>query len=236
MSNSDPQGPGSRATLVNQLRRSWVRLSEEHGFIFVLAIFFLIFFCLTQLANTHNQLAVNRIQQTATDGDINAQRELAVLYYKGIGVGVDYVTAAHAMEKAARAGHPGAQAHMGALHYAGLGVLQVDRAALCWYVRSAAQGDPIGALGLATMYLTGRGVEKSLGKAYAWINVGNSKGNPTTREVRERLRAALGTKEVRKTQALSKLFLNYEERIAELATTGCNAMRDLQPQTLWHRN
>ncbi len=226
MGNIEPQESENGNTLIDQIRTKWADFAEEHTFIVVLGSFFLIFICIAQLADIHNQIYRIQTERAATRGDIDAQRRLAILYHEGIGGKIDYESAASLMEKAARAGHPRTQAHMGALYYAGLGVLEDDQVALCWYVRSAAQGDPMGALGLATMYLAGRGVEKSRTKAYAWMNLGSRTGNPRAREVRRKLRTTLTNGDIRDAQVLSRKLLDYKERTTELTATGCNPTKE----------
>lgn len=229
MNNIEPQKSKNGNTQIGRRHTIWTAFIKEHDFVLVLGSFFLVFIGVAQLADTHNRMYLRDTKQSASSGDINAQRRLAILYHEGIGTEIDYVDAALLMEKAARAGHPGAQAHMGALHYFGLGVLEDDRAALCWYVRSATQGNLLGAIGLATMYLTGRGVEKSPAKAYAWMNLGNRTGNPKVREVRRILRATLNAGDVQKAQVLSQLLLDRKARITELTATGCNSPEDPSP-------
>ena len=233
----EPRESKTEDTQIDQKRTIWTAFIQESNIVLVLGLFFLLFIGIMQLADVHNQMYLRETKRSAARGDINAQQRLAILYHEGIGAEIDYLDAAHLMEKAARAGYPGAQAHMGALHYLGLGVLEDDRAALCWYARSAVQGDLTGAIGLATMYLTGRGVEKSPKKAYAWMNLGNRTGNPKVREVQRKLRGTLNnTGDAQEAQVLSRLLLDRKARITELKTTGCNSTEDLSPlSSLTHR-
>jgi len=64
------------------------------------------------------------VKLVAELGDMNAQYNLADLYYRGEGMPQDYAGAFKWYKKAAEQGHPGAQYGLGFMYYRGEGVPQ----------------------------------------------------------------------------------------------------------------
>ena len=88
----------------------------------------------------------SKVRQAAELGDVEAQYDLAYLYYKAgedpaiQGVAQNYRRAAYWYEKAALQGHARAQYNMGVLHLHGHGVERDPIEAYAWLLRSAETG------------------------------------------------------------------------------------------------
>lgn len=138
----------------------------------------LVFYCLTSQAHAEaNSLEI--LKGRAEQGDVLAQRELAVVYAQGQGVPKDDNQALYWCKKAAEQGDAKSQVMMGGRYVGGLGVPQNDKEAYSWFKKAAEQGEPTGQIMLATMYTLGRGVAQSDEEAYVWYILANAKGDAT---------------------------------------------------------
>ena len=79
-------------------------------------------------------------QPLADDGDPKAQYNVALLYYKGLGVEQDYRTALVWYNQAARAGHVQAMFNMGMMYLNGEGVFRSNQDAFYWISEAAKRG------------------------------------------------------------------------------------------------
>jgi uncharacterized protein len=75
-------------------------------------------------------------------GNSNAQRALAVMYYRGEGIPQDYREAAKWFVVSAEQGNAGAQYDLGVIHYEGEGTPQDYKKAHMWW-NIAASGNPL---------------------------------------------------------------------------------------------
>jgi len=80
------------------------------------------------------------IQQSAQQGDAQAQARLGAMYLLGSGVEKDEQQAAEWMLKAANQGHLEAEVIVAAMYDRGLGVKNDVKMATKWYEKAAAQG------------------------------------------------------------------------------------------------
>ncbi|MEQ9639411.1 MAG: hypothetical protein RIM84_05240 [Alphaproteobacteria bacterium] len=105
----------------------------------------------------------------ARDGDPAAQRNLAHLYRRGLGVAQDFAEAATWYERAAELGLASAQVNLALMYVRGQGVEQrYDRAAE-WLDLAARQGHVLGQYNLGLLYWRGLGVEQSPPHALGWL-------------------------------------------------------------------
>ena len=79
----------------------------------------------------------------AEAGDADAQFNLGVMYYQGLGVEQDFKEVVKWYQKAADQGDVEAQYNLGVMYYQGLGVEQDFKEAVKWYQKAADQGDAI---------------------------------------------------------------------------------------------
>lgn len=88
--------------------------------------------------------ALTIFENLASKGDINAQYNLAVMYYSGIGVTKDYKKAFKLYEKAASQKDPTSQYNIGIMYDKGLGVTQDLEKAKEFYEKACNGGEKIG--------------------------------------------------------------------------------------------
>ena len=105
------------------------------------------------------------LRTAATEGDMNAQFQLAAAYDFGHGVAQDQAEAAKWYRKAAEQGHAEAQNSLGSLYQAGQGVDQDYELAVRWYEAAIAQELPGAFNNLAYMYDLGLGVPEDDSRA-----------------------------------------------------------------------
>ena len=85
--------------------------------------------------------ALRILRQRADQGNVKAQYDLGVLYFKGQGVTQDYREAVRWFRKAADQGYADAQTNLGVMYRDGRGVTQDYGEALRWYRKAANQGN-----------------------------------------------------------------------------------------------
>jgi TPR repeat protein len=116
-------------------------------------------------------------KKDAESGDAEAQNNLGVMYYKGLGVPEDYAEAVKWYRLAADQGDAEAQFNLGVMYHDGRGVSQDYAEAVKWYRLAADQGDAEAQGNLGVMYHDGRGVPQDYGEAYAWFSVAAAFGD-----------------------------------------------------------
>ncbi len=120
------------------------------------------------LAGSAGEPTFSALLARAEQGDVEAQRELGVRYFRGEGVERDPLTAALWLGRAAEQGDADAQNKLGFLYARGVGVARDETLAARWYRRAAAQGDAKGQYNLGLAYEAGSGVEQSQKEAVEW--------------------------------------------------------------------
>ena len=108
---------------------------------------------------------IDNIQNSAIDGNPQAQYELGQMYEFGRGVGQDYTEAMAWYMKAAQQNYAQAQYAIGLLYEQGRGVVENPATAATWYKKAADQGDTWAINNLAMLYSYGKGVETNDDKA-----------------------------------------------------------------------
>ena len=126
---------------------------------------------------TQNEQALRKLQQSAENGDAQAQYRLAVLYHKGQGVPKDYGQAASWYLKAAEQGHAKAQLYLGLMYRNGRGVEQDHTQAAQWFMKSAVQGEGKAQYYLGVSFCMGTGVLKDYATGAVWLNRSARQGN-----------------------------------------------------------
>lgn len=129
------------------------------------------------LAGHARQVATDEDRRRAEAGDADAQAHLAVVYYNGRGVKVDYEEALRWARLAAEQGNGRGQTALAMAYFQGRGVeLDYDEAAR--WARLAAEQDNVAAqIILGTLYENGHGVEQDFVSAYEWVAIAASGGN-----------------------------------------------------------
>lgn len=123
-------------------------------------------------------LAATLCAKEARSGTVTAQRNLAVMYDRGVGVERDPALAARWMRSAAEAGSRNAAYLLGAMYETGRGVEQDDAQALAWYRKAALLGDREAQLKVGKAYEAGEGVAADMGEALTWYRKAAGQGDP----------------------------------------------------------
>ena len=120
---------------------------------------------------------VKWLEESASEGIALAQKSLAEMFMKGIGVEQDVTQAVFWYRKAAEQGHATAQANLGMMYDSGQGVEQDAKQAVVWYRKAAEQGNARAQTNLGFMYESGRGIEKNVFMAAYFQLLGGLKIN-----------------------------------------------------------
>ena len=105
---------------------------------------------------------VKWLEESASEGIALAQKSLAEMFMKGIGVEQDVTQAVFWYRKAAEQGDATAQANLGIMYARGQGVERDAKQAVVWYRKAAEQGNARAQTNLGLMYESGRGIEKNV--------------------------------------------------------------------------
>lgn len=118
------------------------------------------------------------VQQSAEQGNANAQLMLGTMYEDGVGgLPSDLRLAAHWYEKAAKQGYMKAQYNLGLLYEDGRGVNQDFKQAAYWYEKAADAGFSEAQNNLGVLYVLGNGVNKDENRAKQLFNSAAAQGN-----------------------------------------------------------
>ena len=117
------------------------------------------------------------LEDIAELGDVEAQFQLGVCYYRGEGVAQDFVEAVRWFHKAAEQGDAPAQYNLGVCYYFGRGVAQDFEEAFQWYRQAAEQGDAKAQFNLAVCYGQGHGVKRNHEEGIKWLRKSAAQGN-----------------------------------------------------------
>ena len=108
------------------------------------------------------------IEELAKNGDMQAQYELGIYYYKGKGVAQDLTTAASWFQASAEQEYAPAQNNLGDCYKNGTGVEKDEASAVALYIKAAEQGNAVAQNNLGNCYENGYGVEANERKAFEW--------------------------------------------------------------------
>ncbi len=127
---------------------------------------FAMFFCIATAGIAHAN-SVKKLEEMAKKGNVDAQYELAFMYYDGDGVKQDFKKAYEWFEKGANQGDADCQYNLAQMLRQGKGVKADPKKAFDLYNKSAAQGDTFSHFALAIIYRDGENVKVDNVKAYA---------------------------------------------------------------------
>lgn len=113
----------------------------------------------------------------AQNGDLAAQRNVAHLLRRGLGVEKDLRRARNFYEQSAEFGFVTAQTNLGVMLLTGEGGDEVPEEAAYWLDRAARGGHPIAQFHLARLYETGSGVAPNPGRALGWYALAARSGH-----------------------------------------------------------
>lgn len=122
------------------------------------------------------RLILKEMIEKAEQGDVNAQWELGLKFYKGEEVKKNYTLAAHYYKLAAEQGNQYAQNNLGLLYDRGQGVDRDYNLAFHYYGLAAEQGDEIAQCNLGLLYVNGQGVVRDYGLAAHYFKLSAEQG------------------------------------------------------------
>jgi len=128
------------------------------------------------IVDQNSTLAIEWYTKSADQGNSDAQRNLATMYYNGKGVAQDYKKAFDLFYKAAQKGDACAQYWLGLCYQQGKGIAQDNKLAVEWYTQSADQENSDAQRCLAMMYYNGEG-EQNYEKAFELFSKAAYKGD-----------------------------------------------------------
>lgn len=117
-----------------------------------------------------------QLELAATEGDADAQFELAWLYMNGLSGEQSYPESAKWLTAAAAQGQANAQYYLGLFHYFGHGVSQSNDEAVRWLSAASNQGVGEAQLLLGRFYLEGEVVEADLTEAQRLLYLAEAQG------------------------------------------------------------
>ncbi len=121
-------------------------------------------------------------RKTAEQGDIRAQKKLALLYLKGKGVEKNEIEAMNWCRKAAEQGDAVAQTNLGWIYRVGKGVKKNDVEAVKWYRKAAEQGNAKAQNDLGVAYIDGKGIKMNETEGVRWLRMAAEQGHAAAQD------------------------------------------------------
>lgn len=129
-------------------------------------------------ADEHCSPVCSDAKVLATQGDVEAEDNLANMYLTGTGVDEDYNKAGKWFTAAANAGNADAEYNVGNLSVDGYGGVFLNYvAAMDWYHKAADQGFAKAYAAIGDLYVMGRGVPQDSKQAMEWYQKGAEHGD-----------------------------------------------------------
>lgn len=160
------------------------------------------------LANTYPPPVPDNYQGSTTDPQ--AQYDLGVMYFKGIGVKKDPKTAYRWFYMAANQGHMRAQNDLAVLLSRGIGVRQNNSEAYIWFIKAAEQGfaDSQFNLGMLLSHGQGRGMPQHFTIAYMWFEIAAQNGILEARNSQVRLAKQMNEEQIKEAKIQARKWLS----------------------------
>lgn len=135
-------------------------------------------FAVFGLVAAQDRINVDDLKARAAKGDTAATRQLADMYYAGLGgVPQDFREAARWYKKLAKLGDARAQTSLGLMYARGYGVEKNLQLAHRYWSFAAAQNDPGAQFNLGLSYSRGDGVTQDFERAAQWYTKAASRGH-----------------------------------------------------------
>jgi TPR repeat protein len=150
------------------------------------------------LAQSAENNEFNETQRLAREGDISAQFDLGLMYYKGQGVEQDYSQAMKWFKLAAEHGIPEAQFNLGIMYSDEKASWHNFTEAMKWFQKAARQDYTKAQYNIGVMYILGEGVPPDSIKAYAWLSLAYGNGEQKAKNVLLKLNNKMTSSEMEK--------------------------------------
>ncbi|MGB5883761.1 MAG: transglycosylase SLT domain-containing protein [Desulfobulbales bacterium] len=157
-------------------------------------------------------------QPKANQGDADAQFNLALLYYTGLGIPQDRRYAIYWYTKAAEQGHVQAQYYLGKLYNFGYGeeVRQDFKLAVYWLTKASEQGLVQAQYLLGHMYEYDDEPPQDYKQAFFWYTKAAEQNHYFAKEDRDRMLEKMSQSQIEEAQKFSKeLYEKIDNEIAE---------------------
>jgi ribosomal protein S25 len=187
----------------------------------ILFIFGLVSVCLPQKVlalSDEGTTSFQLYQSKANQGDADAQFNLGLLYYHGLGVPHDAKQSVYWYTKAAEQGHVNAQYNLGNIYHNGYGreVPKDSKLAIFWFTKAAEQGFVHAQYSLGRNYQYGNGVPQDYKQAFFWYTKAAELGHNFAKEDRDKMLEKMSQSQIEEVQKLSKeLYEKIDNEIAE---------------------
>ncbi|WP_179958207.1 tetratricopeptide repeat protein [Chitinimonas arctica] len=122
------------------------------------------------------QVAAPIFQALADQGNADAQNNLGLIYWKGLGTTKDNQRARELFEKAAEQNHVNAHVNLGVIYALGDGVPEDAQLAYTWIRKAADRGDAFAQYFIGLAYLNGEGVGADPRQALIWLRKSAEQG------------------------------------------------------------
>jgi len=140
--------------------------------------------------------AYQLFQGLAESGDTKAQFDLSLMYIQGIGVKQDIDQGLVWLNRAAEKGNIEAMLELGVLYQKIDTLENAPQLALYWFEKAAMAGSAVGQYNLAHTYMDGGQIAVDLPKAYIWMSLSDTTGNPVAGAEVAKLKASLSPHEL----------------------------------------
>lgn len=135
--------------------------------------------------------ATNAFEAAAKEGSSAAERQLAFMYYRGLGFKQDNAKAVALFERAATHGDLESQVNLGTMYENGLSVAQSDVQSAHWYHLAAEQGHRKSQFRFGEICYLGTGIPRDHAEATKWWDLAMRTDDDSTRQMRSMLQSVM---------------------------------------------
>jgi TPR repeat protein len=140
--------------------------------------------------------AYQLFQGLAESGDTKAQYDLSLMFIQGIGTKQNIGQGLVWLNRAAEKGNIEAMLELGVLYQKIDTLENTPQLALYWFEKAAMAGSAVGQYNLAHSYMDGGQIAVDLPKAYIWMSLSDTTGNPVAGAEVAKLKASLSPQEL----------------------------------------
>lgn len=151
------------------------------------------------------------LKQSAIAGNEEAQFNLGLCYYDGLGINKSYCEAYVCFRESARQGNHKAEYYLAMCYENGKGT-DLDRpTSIDWYTKSAESNYAPAQSALGSKYFYGLGVAQNMEEAYYWLLIANANGMKDNKQCRNIAMAKLDDTQKENIQNRANLWLEQHK-------------------------
>jgi TPR repeat protein len=140
--------------------------------------------------------AYQLFQGLAESGDTKAQYDISLMYIQGIGTKQNIEQGLVWLNRAAEKGNIEAMLELGVLYQKIDALENAPQLAFYWFEKAAMAGSAVGQYNLAHSYMDGGQIAVDFPKAYIWMSLSDTTGNPVAGAEAAKLKASLSPQEL----------------------------------------